>query len=243
MSLLVDVDLPVTAIPPGGVVTMRTDVTLKLERVVPTEGATHYLWLIGENYQGVLDELRDAAAIETVTTLDEYDDRVLVRLHWSGLDTPFFELLEESNVVLVEARGTADGWTATLQIPDEAALGAFYETSEQRGLGVELRAINGARFDERGDTDMFSAVQRETLEAAFEAGYFDIPRSVTIADLAEQLGRSEQAVSEALRRAIATYLRTTLQQQIIEEHDEPGESDALPDEPARDASTDTDDVR
>lgn len=241
MSLLVDVVLPVTAIPPGGVVTMRTDVLLELERVVPTEHMTHYLWLVGENYQSVLDELRDESAVESVTTLDEYDDRVLVRLHWSGLETPFLELLDERDVVLVDAQGTADGWNATLRVPDEAALGTFYETSQQRGLGVEFRAINGARFDDGEDTDSLSALQRETLEAAFEAGYFDIPRSVTIAGLAAQLDRSEQAVSEALRRAMATHLRRTLQQQELDAEDGDADPDESPDGPATDEHTGTGD--
>lgn len=211
MSLFVDVGLSVPAIPPGGVVPIRTDVTLELERVVPTTSATHFLWIVGENHQQFFEDLRDESTVESITVLDEFDDRVFVRLHWTGLESPFLDLLDESDVVLVGARGTADGWEATLRFPDEAALKTFYEASEQRVLGVELRAINGARVDKRGSMDALSSTQRETLEAALEAGYFDVPRSITIAELAAQLDRSEQAVSEALRRATANYLRARLQ--------------------------------
>lgn len=210
MSLFVDVALPVTAIPPGGVVAVQSDVTLELERVVPTERTTHILWLVGENHQQFLEALRGESAVESLTTLDEFDDRVLVRVRWTSIATPFLDLLDEGDVVLVAARGTVGGWEATLRFPDEATLRAFYEASERRGLGVELRAINGGRVGERGAADALTPVQRETLEAALDAGYFDVPRSITIAELAVELDRSQQAVSEALRRAMANYLRTTL---------------------------------
>ncbi|WP_276259386.1 helix-turn-helix domain-containing protein [Haloglomus litoreum] len=240
MSLFVDVGLSVTAIPPGGIVPIQTDVTLELERVVPTASTTHFLWLVGENHHQFLEDLRGESAVESITVLDEFDDRVFVRLHWNVLENPFLDLLDESDVVLVEARGTADGWEATLRFPDEATLRTFYEASEQGEHGVELRAINGARVDERGGTDVLSPVQRETLEAAFEAGYYDVPRAITIAELAAQLDRSEQAVSEALRRATANYLRATLQQGEPSETDPDDEGEASGTTARTDAETDGD---
>jgi predicted DNA binding protein len=54
---------------------------------------------------------------------------------------------------------------------------------------------------ERGPPrDRLTARQRETLRLAHERGYFEIPREVTLDDLADELGVSNQAVSERLRR-------------------------------------------
>ena len=39
------------------------------------------------------------------------------------------------------------------------------------------------------------------LVAAFEAGYYNIPRDVTLEELADELGISHQALSERFRRA------------------------------------------
>ncbi|MDS0282094.1 bacterio-opsin activator domain-containing protein [Haloarcula onubensis] len=208
MSLFADVVLPVTAIPPGDRVSVGTDAELEFERVVPSESSTHYLWVVGEDYARVLDDLRGDAAVESVATLDEYDDRALVRVRWTALEAPFLDLLDETDGVLSDAKFTGGKWRTTLRFPDESAFSDFYAASEQRGLGLELRAVSGARFAEHGDA--LSAVQRKALEAAFAAGYFEVPRRTTLAGLAQQLDRSEQAVSEALRRATANYLRATL---------------------------------
>jgi hypothetical protein len=49
----------------------------------------------------------------------------------------------------------------------------------------------------------------EALVLAVERGYYDIPRQCTTAQLAAVLGVSDQAVSERLRRGIATLVERT----------------------------------
>lgn len=43
--------------------------------------------------------------------------------------------------------------------------------------------------------------QMETLQTALECGYFEVPRGITLKELAKELGCSHQATSERLRRA------------------------------------------
>jgi hypothetical protein len=231
MSLFADLSLPVAAVPPGGVVRIDDGLTLELERVVPTADATHYLWIVGRSYGSFLEALRGDAAVESLVVLDEFPDRALVRISWAALETPFLDLVEDTDAVLVGARGDGDGWTVTLRFPGESALGEFYEASRRRGVEVDLRAVDGARGDSSGDADPLTPVQREALEAAFAAGYFGVPRGVTLAELADELGRSQQAVSEALRRAIANYLRVTLWR---DEADDVSGGDVADGDPRRD---------
>jgi len=55
-----------------------------------------------------------------------------------------------------------------------------------------------------------SEPQREALTLAVRRGYYDIPRGCTTAELADELGISDQAVTERLRRAIGTFGRYAL---------------------------------
>lgn len=52
-----------------------------------------------------------------------------------------------------------------------------------------------------------SRAQREALDLAISEGYYSVPRRTTTAELAEQLGVSDQAVIERLRRAMTTLGR------------------------------------
>lgn len=48
--------------------------------------------------------------------------------------------------------------------------------------------------------------QHVTLAAAVDMGYFQVPRQADQSDLADELGVTEQAVSERLRRACETVV-------------------------------------
>ncbi|MFC7009142.1 helix-turn-helix domain-containing protein [Halalkalicoccus salilacus] len=52
--------------------------------------------------------------------------------------------------------------------------------------------------------------QRNTLVAAFEAGYFTVPRETSLSDLAERQDASHQALSERLRRATGNLVESAL---------------------------------
>lgn len=52
--------------------------------------------------------------------------------------------------------------------------------------------------------------QRETLVRAYEAGYFEEPRGVTLAELAEQQDLLPGAVSGRLRRGLGQLLAQTV---------------------------------
>jgi predicted DNA binding protein len=50
--------------------------------------------------------------------------------------------------------------------------------------------------------------QREALEVALEAGYYDVPRGATREDVARRLGCAPSTASEHLRKAEARLVRT-----------------------------------
>ena len=55
----------------------------------------------------------------------------------------------------------------------------------------------------RSTTDpdpLLAAGQRDLLEAALEAGYYDTPRECTLTELAEEVGMAKSTVSETLHR-------------------------------------------
>ncbi|ERG89195.1 MAG: putative DNA binding protein [halophilic archaeon J07HX5] len=57
---------------------------------------------------------------------------------------------------------------------------------------------------------MLTDAQLEAMTAAVENGYYDIPRDISTAELGDQLGISDQAVTERLRRGISTLAANTM---------------------------------
>lgn len=69
-------------------------------------------------------------------------------------------------------------------------------------------------FPERGPR--LTDAQSEALEAAYKAGFFEVPREVSLEELAERLGRSRSSLSTLLRRAVQALV-----EHQIEEGDDP----------------------
>jgi hypothetical protein len=216
MSVFAEFSVPVTAFPSGEHLAGSSGVSVEFQRAVPAGRAEHQLWLSGEGRDRLVESLRADPSVGSVEVLDELPGGMLVGVRWGRVETPLFDVVEAAGATVVEATGTDEGWTVTLRFTEQAALSTFYEAARRRGIEVELREILGERPAVVEDYGL-SAVQRETLSAALEAGYFDVPRRVSIADLAERLGVSDQAVSERLRRGLARVLGATVGEDEPEE--------------------------
>jgi predicted DNA binding protein len=62
--------------------------------------------------------------------------------------------------------------------------------------------------------------QLETLALAFEQGYFETPREVTLDELAEQLDTPRSTVSYRLRRAVAQLTEAFMQRTQYQTEDQ-----------------------
>lgn len=109
---------------------------------------------------------------------------------------------------ITHATGSVDGWGLRVLFPDHEALSEAHDYLREAGFSLTVQAVYEAQDDghiQHGLTE----TQRETIVAAFEAGYFTVPREVTMTEFAEQLGLSHQAVSELLRRATGNLVEST----------------------------------
>lgn len=210
MSVYARVSLPVTVLLPGSLPPSRPDARIDLGRIVGADRVAAYLWIVGGDRDGVIGALRDDESVASVETLDEVADRTLVRLTGAPGVPPLLDVVGETGVGLVGATGTDAGWLVDVRAPDGDALATFYEACRTRDIAVEVRGLNEPGFAS-GDADYgLSAVQRETLARALDAGYFEVPRRTTLAELAAGMDVSEQAASERLRRGLSRLLAATV---------------------------------
>ena len=210
MSVMAEFHAPVTASPLSKELAAHPGVSIEIDDIVPMGGSTHYIWVNGEGYDNLLDDLYANPNLGNVTVIDELPDRALVRFRWETHHSPVFDLVEEAGGRILGAEGTPEGWALVINFPRQEDLRSFYELTQDRELDVRLQQLYDEGSPFPADQFDISPKQRATLEVALEAGYFDVPRRVTLADLANELGISEQGVSERLRRGLSTFLTETL---------------------------------
>ena len=107
---------------------------------------------------------------------------------------------------VLEARGTAESWDFRLRFGSHDDLSTFNISLTEKGIPVTLRRIyHPPESDERPEV---SSVQRETLREAYRRGYFQIPRRINQAELADELEISDSALSQRIRRGVSKLIES-----------------------------------
>ncbi len=101
-------------------------------------------------------------------------------------------------------------WTSRFQFPDREALVGFGQYCRDHGVTFDVRRLFRAeQSDQWGDAGL-TAAQREALLVAFEAGFYDDPRTASLEEVADALGISSTAAGRRLRRGTFRLVETVL---------------------------------
>lgn len=117
---------------------------------------------------------------------------------------PLLSLVESASVIFLPPVTFLDGGTVTFQAAGaQADLAAFYE-----GL-AELADASIERvheFDRGPAPATLTDRQRAALQAAVEVGYYDVPRTGDVTDVAATLDCARSTAGELLRKAEAAVV-------------------------------------
>ncbi|WP_340099847.1 helix-turn-helix domain-containing protein [Salinibaculum salinum] len=123
-------------------------------------------------------------------------------------DLAGLEALATADAIIERIDVVPDGWRQTGWFADRDAFSKF-SSFWQRNADFRLhRLTQDGESEPPGDglTDR----QHEALRTAYELGYFDIPRQVSLEDVATELDISPSSVSERLRRAQTQLIEETV---------------------------------
>ncbi|MFC6906707.1 bacterio-opsin activator domain-containing protein [Halalkalicoccus tibetensis] len=184
---------------------------IEIERVVANDPdrITPYVWARADDFAALEATLDDDPTVEDLTRLSEMDDERSYQMTWAGTIDRIVPLLTDHEGTITHATGSVDSWSLRVLFPDREALSEAHDYLQEAGFSLTVGAIYEATDDGHIQHGLIET-QRETIVAAFEAGYFTVPRSVTQTELAEQLGLSHQALSERLRRGMSELVESTL---------------------------------
>src|SRR6056297_3383299 len=135
------------------------------------------------------------------------DTRQLYRLELSpggaaGMTSP--EAVDQG-LTFLEIVGSGESIRYRVRVPDRESLTAYRRLCADRGL--EFRLL-GLYQDESRSVEPTAVTERQ--RAAFEAGYFAVPRQTTLEALAADFDISEQALSAIIRRGESNLLTETV---------------------------------
>lgn len=109
-----------------------------------------------------------------------------------------------------EATSDATGWTVRLQFNDREELSNLWDYCEGEDISFELQRMFRHQPWDMSNLTPLTDPQLNTLLTAYEEGYFEEPRQISLEGLAEILDISPTAVGGRIRRGTAALIETTI---------------------------------
>ncbi|QSX00236.1 helix-turn-helix domain-containing protein [Haloterrigena alkaliphila] len=208
MSTIAEFRLPAAETTLGTALERAPDATFELESSVSKTRPS--LW-VSDVDRGTAEAAFEAdPSVEGYELLVETGSRLLYDVEFEDGTVRLSDELLADGGSLLEMWGTNGWWQVRVRFRDRDALCDAYDRLEASGIAVDLRRVSDVTGVVEGETRL-TPEQHEALEAALEHGYFEIPRGISMEELADELGISHQALSERFRRAYETLVDDELQ--------------------------------
>lgn len=214
MATIAEFTIPADDFPLGHIFETLPDVTIEIERVIPTNRAIlPYFWVRNVPVGRIRETLKAQGALESFTIVDELDSQGLVRADWNGEVKGVFTGIVDAELTLLSATGTEDEWLFEFRAEDVDQVAAFQQYCTDLNINVEL-----VRLYDVGETGLtgkygLTPEQREALLLAYNNGYYEFPRQADLETLAEKLNIARQSFSDRLRRGHRNLIGETVAQQ------------------------------
>lgn len=211
MATIVEFDLPAEEFALYETLEAVPDAEFEVERVVAdaTSRIVPYVWVRTDDFDALEAAFENDPTVSSITALSETDDDRSYRMEWDGPIDLLIHIMTEQQGTITHARGSNETWTLRVLFPERTALSRAHEFARERGFSLDVRSVY-QMDDERGGRVGLTEIQHDVLVAAFKAGYFKVPREVSLKEFSEQQGVSHQAMSERLRRGVNTLIEHTL---------------------------------
>ncbi len=208
-TVIVDVEVPADQFVLGDVISHDAEIQIELERIVPLDHAVlPFLWVSDGSHDAIEELLRSSEYVTSVTRLVTLENRALYQLEWTQDVNGVIGQLEAAAGVIMEGHGRPGSWSLRLRFTSHEQFKRFTDGCRKLGVDLTLRAVYNPHPPVDGGS--LTPAQREALRVASDRGYFKIPREVTLRELAEHFGVSEQAISQRLRRGLDTLVTGSL---------------------------------
>ncbi|SDR13209.1 helix-turn-helix domain-containing protein [Natronobacterium texcoconense] len=203
--------LPSDGFPLGSIFEQLPEATVELERIIPSRDTViPYFWVRGAETDDIEATFSDRPEVKQIRLVDSVEDEYLMRVEWEQEYDGILAALTETDVPLIEAVGTETQWTFDVRGDDRSDIVSFQEQCRKREIPITLANLQPLTPIESGVEAALTEPQHEALVLAYDRGYFDSPRAVTMEELGDELGISQQAVASRLWRGIDKILNLTL---------------------------------
>lgn len=210
MAVIAEFSVPAEDFDLGRILPLNQGERIVLETVVPLgDTLLHFFWIHG-GHATFADDIRSNSLVADLEMVESKEGKELYALDWPAREDLLLEAILSTDGRVLNATGSAQSWGFEVRFADHDGLSAFGETCTDEGIDLSLDRIYNPTKPDAGPFYGLTPAQREAVALAVRGGYYAIPRGTSTQELADELDISAQAVTERLRRGLATLVDNTL---------------------------------
>lgn len=211
MATIVNGSLPADEFALRKSLSMLPNVEFEVEQIVESgeDAVMPLLWVREADSEAVSEAFETDPSIRNPSLLIDLDDALLYRMEWMKQVDVVLQMLTNSQATVTDAYGTSEMWYLRVLYPDRDSLSATVDYCTDNGLNFDIRTIRELEGEPVGRYGLTKG-QYEAVTEAAKRGFYDVPRDITLIELADELDTSHQALSEQLRRGTQALIEDTL---------------------------------
>ncbi|RBI59698.1 bacterio-opsin activator [halophilic archaeon] len=190
-----------------------TGVTLEFQRnVTHSQEWVMPFFIVDGTDDGLTDfkeRIGDDQTVEEAMVVNEFDGALLYQVQWSEDIRDMINAIFDRAGTLVEAVAAQEMWHLKARFGQHDSISKLSSYFEKASSNLQLKRIYVERELRQQEYNV-TPEQREALITALKRGYYAVPREAKQKEIAAELGISENALSERLRRGTTRLVKSTL---------------------------------
>ena len=212
MSVITEFTLPSDDFALCHTLTAAPEMIVETERVVATmeDEIMPYFWVSGGDQSDFERAFRDDPSVTGTTRVDEVERSVLYRAEWTENVESIIYAYVEIGATILQATGRDRQWELQLRFDDRAEVSEFQDYCDENDIRFELTGLYEQEQPMTSVQYGLTPKQRTTLVTALDLGYYDVPQTCSMSDVAKEVGISQQAVSKRLHNGHRSLISSAL---------------------------------
>lgn len=193
-------ELPAEEFALAGLFEQVPDARVEIDPLVASP-ADHTLIVIHSDgsRQAIDAALRSDPTVGAVECFAERAEKWIYQITWQSRPHQLIQRLVDVGVSILSIQGQEGQWNLRVLSSDRDGIAQAHDALEDLGCTADVLSIS--TFSGNAERSTLTDDQHEAVVTASKEGYYNIPRDITLEDLANDLDVSHQALSERLRRA------------------------------------------
>ncbi|MEJ2249552.1 MAG: helix-turn-helix domain-containing protein [Candidatus Lokiarchaeota archaeon] len=148
----------------------------------------------------IIEEIKNHPSVLEFSILEQEEHRV--KFNVKTKDPYLLNAVIRCGVLVNFPVEVEEGYAFWRLISTRERIDQFLTILENKGIKIELLKITGSDIDFDDQSSNLNIQQLKILDRAIELGFFDVPRKISLEELANDLGKSKSTLSVILRKII-----------------------------------------